>query len=74
MQGLRVAGFACVCGLLFSVGFSHVLSSMLYGVSASDPITLSIVTAIVLVVAIIASFVPAIRAAHLDPMHVLRDE
>jgi hypothetical protein len=74
MQGLRVAGLACVCGLVFSIAFTHALSSMLYGVSASDPITLLSVTAIVLAVAIIASLLPAIRAARLDPMHALRDE
>ena len=74
IQGLRVAGLACVCGLVFSIAFSRVLSSMLYGVSASDPITLSGVTAIVLIVAAIASLVPAIRGARLDPMRVLRDE
>jgi putative ABC transport system permease protein len=74
MQGLRVAGFACVCGLVLSIAFTRLLSSMLYGVSASDPMTLSIVTAIVLAVAAIASLVPAIRGAGLDPMRVLRDE
>jgi predicted permease len=74
MQGLRVAGFACVCGLVLSLAFTRVLSTMLYGVSPSDPITLSIVTAIVLAVAAIASLVPAIRGARLDPMRVLRDE
>jgi putative ABC transport system permease protein len=74
MQGLRVAGFACVCGLVLSSAFARVLSRMLYGVSPSDPVTLSGVTAIVLVLAIIASLLPAIRASRLDPMHLLRDE
>jgi putative ABC transport system permease protein len=74
MQGLRVAGVACVCGLLFSAAFTRALSGMLYGVSASDAITLSGVTAIVLVVAFLASIIPAMRAARLDPMRVLRDE
>jgi ABC-type antimicrobial peptide transport system permease subunit len=74
MLGLRVAGVACVCGLVLSLAFTRALSSMLSGVSPSDPITLSGVTAIVLVVAMIASLLPAIRAARLDPMHALRDE
>jgi predicted lysophospholipase L1 biosynthesis ABC-type transport system permease subunit len=74
MQGLRVAGLACVCGLVLLLAFTRVLSNMLHGVSPSDPITLSGVTAIVLVVAMIASLLPAIRAARLDPMHALRDE
>jgi putative ABC transport system permease protein len=74
MQGLRVAGIACVCGLVFSIAWTRALSSMLYGVSASDPITLFSVTAIVLLVSILASLLPAIRGARLDPMRVLRDE
>ncbi len=74
MQGLRVAGFACVCGLVLSSAFTRVLSRMLYGVSPSDPITLTGVTAIVLVVAMIASLLPALRASRLDPLHLLRDE
>jgi len=46
----------------------------LYGISPYDPATLSGVTAIVLVVVMIASLLPAIRASRLDPMHLLRDE
>ncbi len=74
MKGLRVAGLACVCGLVLASAFTRVLSRMLYGVSPSDPTTLSGVTAIVLVVVVIASLLPAIRASRLDPMHLLRDE
>jgi len=74
MKGLRVAGFACVCGLVLASAFTRVLSRMLYGVSPFDPTTLSAVTAIVLVVVMIASLLPAIRASRLDPTHLLRDE
>jgi predicted permease len=73
-QGLRVAGLACVCGLVFSIAFSRALSGMLYGVSSSDPLTLSGVIAIVLVVAALAALVPATRAALVDPMSTLREE
>jgi ABC-type lipoprotein release transport system permease subunit len=47
---------------------------MLYGVSASDAITLTGAPLLVLAVAMIASLLPAIRAARFDPMQVLRDE
>jgi ABC-type lipoprotein release transport system permease subunit len=47
---------------------------MLYGVSPSDPATLSTVMAIVLVVAGFAALVPATRAALVEPMRVLRDQ
>ena len=73
-QGLRVAGVACVCGLVLSLAVARVLSSMLYGVSATDPVTLLSVVAIVLVVASLAALVPATRAALVEPMRVLRGE
>lgn len=73
-QGLRVAGLACICGLVLSIASARVLASMLYGVSPSDPFTLSCVVAIVLVVAGVAAVVPATRAALVEPMRVLREE
>jgi len=73
-QGLRVAGWACICGLALSIASTRVLASMLYGVSPSDPVTLSSVVAIVLVVAGLAAVVPATRAAYVEPMRVLREE
>jgi predicted permease len=74
VQGLRVAALASLCGLMLSLALTRVLSHMLYGVSPSDPVTLSSVIAIVLVVAGLAALVPATRAALVDPMRVLRDE
>jgi putative ABC transport system permease protein len=73
-QGLRVVTLACACGVALSVVFSRVLSGMLYGVSASDPATLSSVVGIVLTVAALAALVPATRAAFVEPMRVLREE
>ncbi|RPI27624.1 MAG: FtsX-like permease family protein, partial [Acidobacteria bacterium] len=74
LKGLRVAGCASACGLVLAGGFTHVLAGMLYGVSASDPVTLVGVTAIVLAVAAMASLLPALRASRFDPMHLLREE
>ena len=74
VQGLRVAGLACVCGLVLSIAFTRALSGMLFGVSPSDPLTLSAVVATVLVVAALAALVPAIRAALVEPMRTLREE
>ena len=73
-QGLRVAGLACLWGLALILALTRTLSSVLYGVSAADPLTLSTVVALVLIVAAAASLVPATRAALVDPMRVLRDE
>jgi putative ABC transport system permease protein len=74
VQGLRVAGLACVCGLVLSIAFTRALSGMLYGVSPSDPLTLSSVIAIVLVVSALAALAPATRAALVAPMRTLREE
>jgi putative ABC transport system permease protein len=73
-QGLRVAGLASLLGVVLSLASTRVLSNMLFGVSASDPVMLSSVVAIVLVVAGLAALVPATRAALVEPMRVLRDE
>jgi len=73
-QALRVAAIACACGLALSAVFARVLSNMLYGVSASDPATLSSVVAIVLGVAMLAALVPAARAALAEPMRILREQ
>jgi ABC-type lipoprotein release transport system permease subunit len=47
---------------------------MLYGVSPSDPLTLAGVIGLVTVVAVVAALLPAMRAARVDPMQVLREE
>jgi len=73
-QGLRVATIACAAGLGVSLLLGRFLSGMLYGVSPTDPTTLAFVTAIVLGGAGIASLVPAVRSALVEPMQVLRDE
>jgi ABC-type lipoprotein release transport system permease subunit len=74
MQGLRTAVLGCLVGLALAVAFSRLLKGMLFGVSATDGATLSGVVVMVLSVSVVASLLPAIRAARLEPMQVLRDE
>jgi putative ABC transport system permease protein len=74
LQGLGVTVVGCVAGWGLASASSRMLSGMLYGVSPSDLVTLSSVVLAVLLVAAIASLVPAVRAARLDPMQVLREE
>jgi ABC-type lipoprotein release transport system permease subunit len=57
-----------------SLAFTRLLSGMLYGVSPTDPATLAAVAVGVLGVSAAATLVPAVRAARLEPMAVLRDE
>jgi putative ABC transport system permease protein len=74
LQGLGVSFVGCVGGSLLAAAFGRVLSGMLYGVSPTDVMTLSAVVLLVLLVAAVASLAPAIRAASVEPMQVLREE
>jgi hypothetical protein len=71
---IRSVGAGCACGLLLALVFTRSLSTMLYGVSPSDPATHAGVVALVTVVAVIGALVPAARAAFVQPMRALREE
>jgi ABC-type antimicrobial peptide transport system permease subunit len=73
-QGLRVVGFACASGIVLALALRRVMAGLLFGVSATDASTLAFVVALVVVTAALASLVPAVRAARLDPMRVLRED
>jgi putative ABC transport system permease protein len=73
-QGLTVSLFGCAAGLALTAVFGRLLSGMLYGVTAWDAATLASCVTIVLAVSVLASLLPAIRAARLEPMQVLRDQ
>ena len=73
-QGLAVSAIGCAAGLALAVSLGRLLAGMLYGVSIVDAATFGGVVAIVLAVAAVASLLPAIRAARLDPMQALREE
>ncbi|MGC1616598.1 MAG: hypothetical protein WA736_18120, partial [Candidatus Acidiferrum sp.] len=64
----------CVAGWALAVASTRLLVGLLYGVSPTDVPTLSGVVLLVLVIAAIASLIPATRAARVEPMQVLRDE
>jgi len=74
LQGMRSAAVGCAAGLALAAGLSHFLAAMLYGVSEVDPATYSSVVLLILLVAAIASLVPAVRAACVEPVKVLREE
>jgi putative ABC transport system permease protein len=73
-QGVRVALAGCVGGLLLGFALSRFLKGMLYGITALDPLTYAGVVCLVLGVATFASLLPALRAARLEPVRVLREQ
>ena len=74
VQGTGIALFGCIAGLAIAAACSRLLVGMLYGVSRLDPVTYIAVALGVLFIAAAASAIPASRAAHLDPIEVLRQE
>jgi putative ABC transport system permease protein len=73
-QGLGVSLLGCAVGLGFAAVLRQLLAGMLYGVSSFDIPTHFGVVLIVLAVALVASIIPAIRAARVDPMEALREQ
>jgi predicted permease len=73
-HGLRLALIGIACGLTAAVGCTRLMSSLLFEVSPLDPVTFGGVSLTLLAAAGIASYVPALRAAALDPVKALRAE
>lgn len=73
-HGLRLGGAGIAVGLAAAFGLTRVMSSMLIGVKATDPATFAAMALVFLAIVAVASWLPARRAAGLDPTSALRDE
>jgi putative ABC transport system permease protein len=73
-QGLLLTGVGLVVGLAGALGLNRLMASLLFGVQPSDPATIGTVVATIAIVASIACWLPAWRAARVDPNIVLRDD
>jgi ABC-type antimicrobial peptide transport system permease subunit len=71
-QAAVLAGFGVVLGLAGALASTRVLESLLYGVSARDPLTFAALAALLAAVALVASWLPARRAARVNPMVAIR--
>lgn len=73
-QGLVLSGVGAVIGVGVSLLVGRALSSLLFGVSPSDPLVLGLSAAFVVVIGLLGSAYPAWKASRVDPVHVLRAE
>ena len=73
-HGLTLAAIGVICGLAAAAALTRVMSSLLFEVRAIDPFTYGAVSAVLIAAAMLASYVPAVRATNVDPVDALRAE
>ena len=71
-QGLRFVAAGLAIGLAASFALTRVMASLLFGISATDPATFVSISLVLIAVALLASYIPAVRAMKIDPMLALR--
>jgi len=73
-QGLLVAAAGLLAGCIVAIAAARAIAGVLYGITAADPVSWLVAAAVLLGVASIANFIPASRAAHVQPTQALRTE
>ena len=73
-RGVRLTALGAIAGIALAAALGRSLDTMLYSVTAHDPFTFAVVTLVIVAVAAAGSYLPARRAARVDPLIALRDE
>lgn len=73
-DGLKLAAIGAALGLAAAAGLTRLMSSLLFGITALDPVTYAAVSVLLIFAAVLASYLPARRAASVDPIEVLKAE
>jgi putative ABC transport system permease protein len=73
-QGMVLTALGVAIGLAVAFATTHVMATLLFGVAATDPVTFTVIPAILLAVGFAACYLPARRATRIDPLLALRGE
>ena len=73
-QGMKLVAIGNAIGLTAALVLTRMMTSLLYGVSPTDPLTLGAISLLLILVALLACYLPGLRATRVDPMIALRYE
>ena len=73
-QGMKLALVGVSIGIIISLALTQLMKSILFGVSATDPLTFALIAALLVIVALLANYIPARQAAKVDPMITLKHD